>query len=1305
MRKDKNSHGFTAIRVQGGLFPPEFLQTIAALDAPSQGGTDYGLPRNLSLKDEVARYWRIANDLYEGFVARKNVTAAGQPTSCTKDWLVPLFSTVLGYSDLAPAKDVIVGDRTFPLSHTACGEALPLLFTSPDHGLETADPCFGEGGRRRSPHGLMQELLNAKDTWLWGIVANGNVVRLLRDNPSLTRPAFLEADLELIFQEQLFADFALFWLVFHSSRLTPHDGVWNRSVLEQWRNRSHQEGQRALEHLRDSVTEALKALGNGFLQNPMSGDLRQALKDGTLDATGYFEELLRLVYRLLFLFTAEERGLLHRPDAPDEQKRLYREGYSLGKLRERALKRRHYDRHRDIWQGLRILFGALDKGARPLGLPAMGGLFESQHCEHLDGAEIANESLLEALRSLAYFRSGDVLARVNYRDMGTEELGSVYESLLELSPFLDVDSTPWRFGFVGEGESTRGSQRKLSGSYYTPASLVNELVRSALEPIMEEKLRETGGKGREALLSLRIVDPACGSGHFLLAAARRLAVEIARLESGSDTPDEQARQHAFREVVQHCIHGVDRNPLAVELCRTALWIESVEPGKPLTFLEPHIQCGDSLVGILDPKIMSEGIPDDAYKALTGDSKSVCSTLKKKNAQERKMRMTSLFVDQDLGASTLRVASGGVQLSDLPEESIEQIEVKRKRWQDLLSDPSRRKEEMTANLFVGAFFAVKSEETFAGVPTSEDLFAATGGRDVRQAVRATISRLAAEHRFLHWHLAFKDVMDRGGFDVALGNPPWERIKLQEQEFFASRSQWIAEAPNASERGRRIKELKNEGASKGDTALYEAFQKALHEAEAASLFIHKGGRFPLTGVGDINTYAAFAETFLNLTSQKGRSGFVVPTGIATDNSTKAFFEAITSGRHLASLYDFENREKIFPAVDSRMKFCLLTLGHDIEEPRFVFFATNEEQITDERRRFTLTAEDVERINPNTKTAPVFRSNADAELTKKLYSRVPVLIDENKGAEGNPWGISFMTMFHMANDSGLFRTWNEFEEQGARKDGVNWVDPEGNVWVPLYEAKMVHHYDHRWATFETDGTTSRDVTEREKKDPLYEPLPRYWVPEHEVESRLKNKEWKNRWLLGWRNVTNATNERTVIAGVIPILGVGHSMPLFFSCCKLDTAVMLFVNFSSMVLDYNARQKLGGTNLTYNYLKQFPFLYPTDYCEQDRKFIMPRALELTYTSETMRPFAEDLGYKGPPFRWDPDRRAHLKAELDAYYARLYGLTRDELRYILDPADVKGEDYPSETFRLLKNHEIRKFGEYRTARLVLQAWDRQIRS
>jgi hypothetical protein len=432
--------------------------------------------------------------------------------------------------------------------------------------------------------------------------------------------------------------------------------------------------------------------------------------------------------------------------------------------------------------------------------------------------------------------------------------------------------------------------------------------------------------------------------------------------------------------------------------------------------------------------------------------------------------------------------------------------------------------------------------------------------------------------------------------------------------------------------------------------------------------------------------------------------VPTGIATDNSTKAFFEAITSGRHLASLYDFENREAIFPGVHRSFKFCLLTLGHDIEEPRFVFFATNEEQITDERRRFTLTAEDVERINPNTKTAPVFRSNADAELTKKLYSQVPVLIDETKGAEGNPWGISFMAMFHMSNDSGLFRTWNEFEEQGARKDGVNWVNPEGNVWVPLYEAKMVHHYDHRWATFETDGTTSRDVTEREKKDPLYEPLPRYWVPEDEVESRLKNKGWTNRWLLGWRDITNATNERTVIAGLAPKTGISNKFPLILSEKAKTPRIVACIcgNLSSIAFDFVARQKIGSTTLNYFYLKQFPVLPPKRFGGDEIDFIVPKVLELIYTSETMRSFAEDLGYKGSPFRWDPDRRAYLKAELDAYYARLYGLTRDELRYILDPADVKGEDYPSETFRVLKNNEIRKFGEYRTARLVLQAWDKQ---
>jgi hypothetical protein len=1295
MRKGSNGHGFTAIRVTGGLLPPEFLQTIAALEAPGQGGTEYGLPKNLSLKDEIARYWRLANDLYEGYVARRDQKSVNLKKVAISDWQMPLLTAVLGFEGLVSSDKVTVGDRAFPLSHTACSGILPILLTTPDHDLESPDPLFGEEGRRRSPHGLMQELLNGKKEWLWGLVGNGRYLRLLRDNPSLTRPAFLEVDLELIFQEQLYPDFALFWLIFHASRFCAADGKADACIFEQWRNRSHEEGQRALDHLREGVTEALRCLGNGFLQDPNNEVLRKALADGILDAKGYFEELLRLVYRFLFLFTVEERNLLHTPEADENQRRLYREGYSLAKLRERASKRRHYDRHGDQWEGLKVLFGALERGVPALGLPALGGLFDESHCPYLSGSEVSNGALLEAIRSLAYFRSDAVLARVNYRDMGAEELGSVYESLLELAPYIDVDAAPWAFGFVGEGESTKGSARKLTGSYYTPAPLVNELIRSTLEPVIEEALRNQLQDPREALLSLRIIDPACGSGHFLLAAARRLAIEIARLEAGSDTPDERARQHAFREVVQHCLHGVDRNPLAVELCKTALWIESVEPGKPLTFLDPHIQCGDSLVGVLDPKILEEGIPEEAYQALTGDEKAACTALKKANAQYLKNQTNSLFVGLEVGAS-VRVASPKVPLSALPEEDIEQVEAKKRLWEESLKDPARRREELKANLYVGAFFARKTKETHEKVPTSEDLSAALIGREVRPAVEDFVFELAKQHRFFHWHLAFREVMAQGGFDVVLGNPPWEVVQLSEEEFFAALS------PQISKLAGEARKKAIAGLEKNNPRLWEKYNRELRRINAVASFVRGSNRFPKTAFGKLNLYALFAE--LSVSLSKNRVGIIVPTGIATDDGNKAFFGDLVSKKRLASLYDFENRERIFPAVDSRMKFCLLTLGHDIPSATYVFFATHVDQLTDERRRFSLSPEDVERINPNTRTAPVFRSKADAELTRKIYSRMPVLIDENRGIEGNPWGISFSQgLFNMTSDSGLFRTWRQLEELGAIREGTDWLDPDGTIWVPLYEAKMVHQFDHRWATYEPDGQTCRDVTEAEKKAPGYEPLPRYWVPKDEVEGRLKNKGWTHQWLMGFRGITNVTNERSLIAPCFPWSGMGNSMPLLFPSLNMGNRILacFSVNLSMLCLDYVVRQKIGGTNLNFFYMQQFPALPPSQYTERDVAFILPRVVELTYTSEAMRPFAEDMGYKGSPFKWDPERRAHLRAELDAYYARLYGLTGDELRYILDPSDVLGEDYPSETFRVLKHNEIRQFGEYRTARLVLQAWDR----
>ncbi|MBF0583864.1 MAG: hypothetical protein HQL80_06450, partial [Magnetococcales bacterium] len=817
------------------------------------------------------------------------------------------------------------------------------------------------------------------------------------------------------------------------------------------------------------------------------------------------------------------------------------------------------------------------------------------------------------------------------------------------------------------------------------------------------------------ILNLKVCDPACGSGHFLLAAARRLAAEISRLQAGFDTPGEQQRQHALREVVRHCIYGVDKNPLAVELCKTALWVEALEPGKPLTFLDHRIKCGDSLVGAT-PVALEAGIPDAAFEPVTGDDKKVCTVLKKRNKEQRQHKMVSLFREEPYPWEQLgNLATSMLNLNTLPADTLGEVAEQKRRYAEHVRSGGYLSGRFLADTWCAAFVIKKNDPFAPGI--TEELFRRIrrNPHDVPNPLKREIQHLAGEYRFFHWHLEFPELFRpvtkdekadndamgwRGGFDVMLGNPPWERIKLQEQEFFDKRAPEIARAPNKAAREKLIQALVS-SASTQPYSLLDAFNAAKRQAEATSQFCRTSGRFPLTGCGDVNTYALFAELFLNLQSSSGRAGFIVPTGIATDDSTKKYFEAVSLGGRLVSLLDFENREAIFTGVHRSFKFALLTLGNRIPATRFTFFATRAEHLLEPERQFTLSAEDIRLINPNTRTCPVFRSKRDAELTKKIYRNVPVLIDETKGDQGNPWGIKFMRMLDMSNDSGLFRTAEQLAEMRAVRDGVKWLDGTGEVWVPLYEAKMVHQFNHRWATYAENGVDSRDVKLEEQIDPEYAPLPRYWVPEKEVESRLKAKGWNREWLMGWRDICRSTDERTVIAGVIPRVGVSNKLPLIFSELDKISQMALYANLCAIVFDFVARQKLGGTTLNYFYAKQFPVLSPISYNAENLDFITPRVLELTYTAHDLKPFAEDLGYHGPPFRWDPDRRAHLRAELDAYYARLYGLTRDELRYILDPADAMGPDYPSETFRGLKNNEMKAFGEYRTARLVLAAWDR----
>lgn len=1297
------------LTLEGGLFLPDQLEKAALGSAQWQTEADYGTPKGLKLKDDYSRAFQIACAQWRHFSAqleRSDVDAA----VLTQTFVQELLHDVFGYNGIQSCSGIPIGDRRYPVSLLA--DSVPVVVVPHSLALNEADARFsiiGAGARKKSAFMLMQEFLNASTECLWGMVCNGKSLRLLRDAATLTRPSYLEIDLADLLGGQRYAEFANVWRLLHASRSAgnPAECVW-----EKWRAAGQEQGTRVREGLRQGVTDALLTLGEGFIQHPSNEALRSALHSGVLSKDDYFQQLLRLIYRLIFLFSIEDRELLHPKDdsqVAQAARRAYAEGYALARLRDLCLKRRARNRFDDHWQATRIIFKGLAAGEPRLALPALGGLFADGQCSLLDASSLDNAHLLTAMQKLRWAshsvgKSGHVLAPVDYRNMGPEELGSVYESLLELVPEIDLAAR--KFGFVGitsEG-STAGNARKLSGSYYTPDSLVQELIKSALDPVIEQRIAAATENPTEALLAIRVIDPACGSGHFLLAAARRLAEKLAQLRATEGEQKEQDFRHALREVVSRCIFGVDRNPMAIELARTALWLEGFEEGRPLGFLDHHLQVGDALLGLVDLKALTLGIAKDAFKPLSGDDKEVCKQLSKTNAAALKQFVKDFQRQQGLlNLSDAQLLQEVQKLEALPENSTEEIVYKEAAYRRLLEQAKTSRLAHAADLLVGTYMLPKHVGTEAQTPTSATLYLTLLGDTLppeQQEALAVAQAACAEASVLHWPLAFPQVFANGGFDCVLGNPPWERIKLQEEEFFATRNRDVTEAKNKAERSQRIQWLAEGMLAKhlfpqlehapheceAEQRLYAEFINARRTAEAASVFMHvggeDGGRYPLTGVGDVNTYALFAETIHQITHATGRAGFIVPTGIATDDSTKAFFGHITQTGRLISLFDIENREAVFPSVHRSYKFCLLTLGA-AQAAEFVCFATQVSQLADPRRRFTLTPSEFRLINPNTLTCPVFRSERDAELTKKLYRAAPVLIDENHD-DGNPWGISFMAMMHMSNDSHLF------------------ADAPGPDLLPLYEAKLIHQFDHRWATYTADGD-SRNLSEAEKAKPDCSVTPRYWVSRAEVEERLNSKGWTRGWLMGWRDICRATDERTVIASVIPRVGVGNQMPvmLFDERENSRQFAALLGNLCALAFDFVARHKTGGTHMNYFIYKQLPVLPPNRYTESDLAFIFPRVLELTYTAHDLKAWAEDLGHRGPPFGFDLARRAQLRAELDAWYARLYGLTRDELRYILDPADVMGEDYPSETFRVLKNKEQKEYGEYRTQRLVLEAWDK----
>lgn len=1310
---------FTTVRTEGGLLPADILAKILAGDAsvPGISAEDYHLPKGEKLNEAINRAWTRIRALWEKLGPQKDsLTDSDTGTSQTRETLLlPLFET-MGYGRLLSAKieDRTVDGKAFSISHFWNHSPIHLIGCQLDLDRKARGV---RGAAQSSPHSMVQDFLNRSDAHLWGFCSNGLLLRILRDNQSLSRQAFIEFDLEAMFEGEVFSDFALLWLLCHQSRVESDDPVtcW----LEVWARSAQDQGVRALDTLRGSVQKTIEILGQGFLES-RNPDLKDRLRSGELSRQDYFRQLLRLVYRLLFLFAAEDRGLLHAPGTAEDVRKRYAAWHSTTRLRRLAGKLSG-TKHHDLYEGLKLLMRRLgsEEGCPELGLTPLGSfLWSAEALPDLSPALLSNEHLLRAVRALAYMEAEGLRRPVDYKNVGARELGSIYESLLELHPDVDILSGSFTL------QTSSGNERKTTGSYYTPTPLINSLLDSALEPVVAHAMAMDDPEC--AILNLKVCDPACGSGHFLIATAHRLAKRLAGVRTGDEEPGPDAIRKALRDVIGRCIYGVDINPMAVELCKVSLWLEALEPGKPLSFLDHHIRCGNSLIGAT-PELIAGGLPDETFKPIEGDGRAACTALKKCNAAAQKKSFMPLLAQQEKEVQAhLREAAAA--LEDIPSNNLKDIHAKELAFRQHESTPEFQNKLMLAHAWCAAFVIRKYFPLKPGYPgvladepvgiTQRELNSFAMGQALKPELKQEVERLAAQYQFFHWHLAYPEVFARSGFDIMLGNPPWEHTELKEKEWFAERHPEIANARTGAERKRMIAALE-----KTDPELFMSFCDALRLREGGSHFLSNSGRYPFCGRGRINTYAVFGESMRSLIHDMGRVGCILPSGIATDDTTKLFFQDMVDKKSLVSLFDFENKG-LFPDVDSRMKFCLLTSGRGAkptaEQAEFVFFAHSVDDLRDLERRFSLSAKDIELLNPNTRTCPIFRTKHDAELTKAIYRRAPVLIKEARGdkPEENPWGIKFKQgLFNMTSDSHLFRTREQLEGEGWVLDG-NVFRKEGKDYLPLYEAKMANQFDHRYASIIISQTAQirqgqpEKLTEKEHDDPECFPMPRYWINRKDVDKCRCSQSC----FLGFTDVTSPTNERSMLASVIPYCGVGHTMPLIFTDKSKKQNNFLYGCLNSFVLDFVGRQKLGGLHYTFFILRQLPILcHATTIDQHAYEFVLSCILELTYTAWDLEPFAKDCGFDGPPFRWDEARRFLLRCELDAAFFHLYlpsnsdgtwkkveAETHAELKALCAafPTPRHAVGYIMDTFPIVKRKDEAAYGEYRTRRVILEIYD-----
>lgn len=1146
----------------------------------------------------------------------------------------------------------------------------------------------------------------------FAVLTNGRHWRLYDQKARSRAEEFLEIDLALIASPDLItqpeeAERALrIFLLFFSREAFERD-EHGHTLHERALRESRRYEERVTERLADTVFDRVfRELADALWRNdPQSRD-----------DDDYLEELreatLIYLYRLLFTLFAEDRHLLPTHNHPDGLT-LMRDEIAL-----RADDRIAFSPTRVSYDNdLRQLWAQIDQGDDSLGIPPYnGGLFRDDqpilHRSRIPDAEFA--PILDGLS-----RTELVLARkhINYRDLSVQHLGSVYERLLEYELAVEdghLIQRPNRFA------------RKTSGSYYTPEELVLLIIERTIGPLVEERkaaFREVPeGADRETvertdpasrILDLTVCDPAMGSGHFLVSLVDWLADRVleAMAEAEAERPgynsplsdrldtiashiQEEADRRGWslpiggleprhlvrRIILKRVIHGVDKNPMAVELAKLSLWLHTFTVGAPLSFLDHHLRTGDSLFG--------EWVRD---------------------AQDFLVRRRAMMTGALITGARQSVRAM-VEIEQMSDADIHEVHTSAERFEAV--------EHATGPLNAMLSFVQAWRWLASGDPADSIAFnslvdgsegdpdqIALGLAEPRSAnARSLTERLrtiAAQERFLHWQVAFPNRWDDwtsaepvGGFDAVIGNPPWAKVELDVVNWFTGRDDIIAQARTDAIRNDMIAELRTQNPRLYDDylAARESFSRAVGAAQTS-------GYYPLFSRGRPDLYQLFYEQALRLINPGGIVGLLVPSGIIADKAASAFVRSIAPAGRLLVFTDFGNRLRnqsiFFQEVHPSAHFAVTVVGgaHRAEP---IFKASFFSQTTNpaELDEISLEIEPamLETLNPNTGTAMIFRDGRDAGITMAAYERVPIV---RRGDQRPVWPVRFSQMLNQATDSHLFESAESLQQRGYYPVALNRWQRRARVLLPVYEGKMVQAYDHRAADVAINPENRRrqgqgqDLNLGEHEDPSRYPTPRHFISRAKVPRRARLP-----WMIGYKDITATTNRRTMIAAIIPECGAVHTLPVLLPIenerpAYVRAAPLVLANLNSFAFDYFARQKVQGTHISWYIVEQLPVIrdYDRQFGEKSAaQIVQDDVLALTYTSHDMEPFARDLGYEGSPFLWDEDDRRNRQARLDALYFHLYGLDIQEAEYILS------------TFPIVERQDRAAHRRYLTRDLIL-AW------